>query len=69
MSGFVAAVLLRKWDRDRALMPYFTATALLTTAIFVGVVLFITDPFERLWHVPGASELTKSLLKPASTKR
>ncbi len=66
MSGFVAAVLLRKWDRDRELMPYFTATAMLTTAFFVGVVLFITNPFERLWHVPGASELTQSLFQPAN---
>jgi len=66
MSGFVAAVLLRKWDRDRELMPYFTATAMLTTAFFVGVVLFITNPFERLWHVPGAAELTQSIFQPAN---
>lgn len=64
MSGFVAVALLRKWDRDRELMPYFTATAMLTTAFFVGVVLFITNPFERLWHVPGATEVTQSLLQP-----
>lgn len=67
MSGFVAVVLLRKWDRDRELMPYFTATAMLTTAFFVGVVLFITNPFERLWHVPGAAELTQSLFQPANS--
>ena len=66
MSGFVAVVLLRKWDRDRELMPYFTATAMLTTAFFVGVVVFITNPFERLWHVPGANEVTQSLFQPAN---
>lgn len=67
MSGFVATVLLRKWDRDRELMPWFTATAMLTTAFFVGVVLFITNPFERLWHVQGAYEVTQSLFQPANS--
>ena len=66
MAGFVATALLRKWDRDREMMPYVIATAMLTTAFFVGVVLFITNPFERLWHVPGAAELTYSLFQPAN---
>jgi cytochrome c-type biogenesis protein CcmF len=67
MAGFVAVVLLRKWDRDRELMPYFTATAMLTTAFFVGVVLFITNPFTRLWHVEGAADLTQALFQPANS--
>ena len=65
MSGFVGVVLLRKWDRDRELMPYVIFVAMLTTAFFVGVVLFITNPFMRLWHVPGAQELTQALFQPA----
>ena len=66
MSAFVGVVLLRKWDRDRELMPYVIFVAMLTTAFFVGVVLFITNPFTRLWHVPGAEELTKALFQPAT---
>src|SRR5512138_2020121 len=65
MSGFVGVVLLRKWDRDRELMPYVIFVAMLTTTFFVGVVLFITNPFARLWYVPGATELTKALFQPA----
>ena len=65
MAAFVGIVLLRKWDRDRELMPYVIFVAMLTTTFFVGVVLFITNPFTRLWYVPGATELTKALFQPA----
>jgi cytochrome c-type biogenesis protein CcmF len=67
MAAFVALVLLRKWDRDKELMPYVIFVAMLTTAFFVGVVLFITNPFMRLWHVPGAEELTKAIFQPANS--
>ena len=66
MAGFVGVVLLRKWERDRELMPWVTFVAMLTTAFFVGVALFITNPFTRLWHVPGAQELTQALFQPAN---
>ncbi len=64
MAAFVGIVLLRKWDRDRELMPYVIFVAMLTTTFFVGVVLFITNPFTRLWYIPGAPELTKALFQP-----
>ncbi|MFH1906056.1 MAG: cytochrome c biogenesis protein CcsA, partial [Chloroflexota bacterium] len=67
MAGFVAIVLLRKWERDRELMPYVIATAMLTTAFFVGLVLFVTNPFQRLWYQYGATELTKALFQPANS--
>ncbi|MDP2994235.1 MAG: cytochrome c biogenesis protein CcsA, partial [Anaerolineales bacterium] len=67
MAGFVAIVLLRKWERDRELMPYVIATAMLTTTFFIGVVLFITNPFARLWLQSGATELTKAILQPANS--
>jgi cytochrome c-type biogenesis protein CcmF len=66
MAGFVAVVLMRKWDRDRELMPYVIATAMLTTAFFICVVVFITNPFERLWYQAGATELTRAIFKPAN---
>jgi cytochrome c-type biogenesis protein CcmF len=65
MAGFVGLILLRKWDRDRELMPWVTFVAMLTTAFFVGLVVFITNPFTRLWYIPGATELTQSLFQPA----
>ena len=64
MAGFVGLVLLKKWERDRELMPWVTFVAMLTTAFFVGIVVFITNPFVRLWHFEGARELTQALFQP-----
>jgi cytochrome c-type biogenesis protein CcmF len=66
MSGFVLLVLLRKWEKDRELMPYVISVAMLTTAFFVGVVVFITNPFARLWYVQGATDLTPAIFQPAN---
>jgi len=66
MAAFVGIVLLRKWDRDRELMPYVIFVAMLTTTFFIGLVLFITNPFARLWYVPGATELTQAIFQPAN---
>ena len=41
----------------RELMPYVIFVAMLTTTFFVGVVLFITNPFTKMWLVPGAQDL------------
>jgi len=67
MSGFVAIVLLRKWRRDRELMPCVIAVSMLTTAFFIGLVVFITNPFARLWHVFGAEDVTAAVLQPANS--
>ena len=64
MAAFVGSVLLKKWERDRELMPWVTFVAMLTTAFFVGIVVFITNPFVRLWHFEGARELTQALFQP-----
>lgn len=66
MSCFVMIVLLRKWDKDRDLMPYVITVSMLTTAFFFGVVLFITNPFQKLWVVPGAEDLVQSVFRPAA---
>lgn len=64
MSAFVAAVLRRKWQADRELMPYFIAVAMLTTTFFIGLVVFITNPFARSWLAPGVHELTQAVFQP-----
>ncbi len=65
MSGFVTAVLAQKWQRDRELMPYFITVAMLTTAFFIGISLFVANPFLRLWHIPGETNLIEALVQPA----
>src|SRR6266542_4497476 len=66
MAAFVGVVLWRKSEQDRELMPYVIFVAMLTTTFFVGVVLFITNPFMRLWHVPGAQALIHALFVAAN---
>lgn len=65
MAGFVMVVLLRKWERNYELMPYVIMVSIMTTAFFIGVVLFISNPFTRLWHFPGATELTIAIFQPS----
>ncbi|MFV1859152.1 MAG: heme lyase CcmF/NrfE family subunit [Anaerolineales bacterium] len=65
MAGLIAMVMMRKWDRDRDLMPYFLLVAMGTTAFFIGLSLFVSNPFARVWHEPGAAELTTTVLRPA----
>ncbi len=66
MAAFVGAVLLRKWERDRELMPYVIFVSMLTTTFFIGVVLFITNPFAHLWYVSGANDLIRAVFQPAN---
>ncbi len=39
---------LQNRERNAALMPYVTATLLVIAAFFLSLLVFITDPFERL---------------------
>ncbi len=64
MSGFVALVMLRKWESDRELIPYFIMISMITTGFFIGLSLFIENPFARLWHMPGAQDLITSVFSP-----
>ncbi len=64
MSAFVMIVLLRKWEENRALMPYVITTSMLTTTFFIAVVVFITNPFSKLWYIPGAEDLIKTVFQP-----
>jgi cytochrome c-type biogenesis protein CcmF len=45
---FSAIVLVQNRERNRDLMPWVTATLMVVTAFFLGLVTFIADPFERL---------------------
>lgn len=68
MAGFVAAVTLRTWQRDRELMPYVIAVAMFTTTFFIGLTLFITNPFERQWHDLVKDTLVTAVFQPPNTR-
>src|SRR5574338_1092655 len=69
MAGFVAAVVWRKWDADRELIPYVIFVAMLTTTFFIGVVLFITNPCTKMWIVPGEQNLVMAIFQPANARQ
>src|SRR4030042_347311 len=49
MSAFASAVGLRKWSRDRELLPWVVVVTMVTLAFFLGMVAFFENPFARLW--------------------
>ena len=65
MSAFGAAVMLRKWERDRPLMPYVVAVLMTTLGFFVLLVVIFENPFAQLWQVPGSTETIAAMLQPA----
>src|SRR5512143_151072 len=49
MSAFATAVTFRKWQRDQEFLPWIIVVALVTLAFFVGMSVFIENPFDRFW--------------------
>ncbi|MBI4771210.1 MAG: cytochrome c biogenesis protein CcsA, partial [Chloroflexi bacterium] len=66
MSTFAAAAMLRKWESDRALMPYVIVVSMITLGFFLGLVLFFENPFARQWAT-ATGETVGAMLQPAGT--
>jgi len=65
MSAFAAAVMVRKWDTDRILMPWVIVVAVGTLFFFQLVSLFIANPFLRMWFV--GQDIVYSVWPPAGS--
>lgn len=63
MSGFTAVAIWRNWNTNRRLMPYAIAYMMAVLAFFVGLSLFVENPFVRYWIVGG--EVVQTTLIPA----
>ena len=63
MSLFAFGALLLNWRSHRRLMPYVIAYTMATLAFFIGLSLFIENPFERFWIV-GNNEVVQTALIP-----
>jgi len=50
MSAFASLVTLRKWDRDRELLPWVIVVAGVTMAFFIGMNLFFENPFAQIYR-------------------
>ena len=62
MSLFAFVATAVNWRSNRPLMPYFVAYTMATLAFFIGLVLFMENPFARYW-------ITPDLLQNASVSR
>ncbi|MDE2853093.1 MAG: cytochrome c biogenesis protein CcsA [Chloroflexota bacterium] len=54
MSAFTSAAIGLNWRVERRLMPYAVAFMMATLAFFLGLSLFVENPFERWWILPDA---------------
>jgi cytochrome c-type biogenesis protein CcmF len=70
MSLFAAAAITLNWKSNHRLMPHVIAYTMATLAFFVGLTLFIENPFARYWIVPDGTPqdggvVVESVLIPA----
>ncbi len=56
MSLFAFVATLLNWRSNRTLMPYFIAYTMAVLAFFLGLVLFMENPFARYWITPGLAQ-------------
>jgi len=67
MSVFAALAVTLNWRSNRRLMPYVIATLMSVLIFFIGLNLFVENPFER-WWLDSASvnaEVLSTVLQPA----
>ena len=65
MAAFASAVSLRKWDRDREFLPWVVITTMVTLLFFLGMVIFLENPFVRYW-VDSAGTVIEAMFQPAN---
>jgi len=65
MSAFASAVTLRRWQRDHEFLPWVVVVALVTLAFFLGLAIFVENPFDRFWQLPSGEQVVR-LLQPAA---
>lgn len=58
MSGFAFVALLVNWHGNRRLMPYVIVYTMAVSAFFLGLTLFLENPFARYWITPDGSVVT-----------
>jgi cytochrome c-type biogenesis protein CcmF len=66
MAAFASAVGLRKWHRDRELLPWVIVVTMVTLAFFIALVIFVENPFARLWQTAAGQQVT-AMFQPRGT--
>ncbi len=63
LSIFTAASMARNWSKQRELMPYALMVASFTQIFFLGISLFVENPFARLAVIPPDGNGLNPLLR------
>ncbi len=63
LAAFAAAVMLRKWDNERDLLPWVIIITAGTLAFFLFLNVFFENPFARLWQ--SVQGVTVSMFAPS----
>ncbi|MFQ5942480.1 MAG: heme lyase CcmF/NrfE family subunit [Anaerolineales bacterium] len=58
MAAFASAVGLRKWNRDRDLLPWVIVVTMITLAFFLSLIVFVENPFARIWLTPEGGQIS-----------
>jgi len=66
MSVFAFVALATQWREHRRLMPYVNAFTMASLAFFVGLVLFLENPFTRIW-ADAAGNPVGGVFQPSGT--
>ena len=64
MSAFASAVTLRKWERDRDLLPWVIVVTSVTLAFFLSLTILYENPFARWWQTT-AGDFVPRMFAPA----
>ncbi|TSA47747.1 MAG: heme lyase CcmF/NrfE family subunit [Chloroflexi bacterium] len=64
MSAFASAVSLRKWERDRELLPWVIVVTSVTLAFFLSLTILFENPFARWWQTT-AGDFVAHMFAPA----
>jgi len=64
MSGFMAAVLAKKWRENRDFMPWVIVVTAGTLFFFEILVFVVSNPFIRIWQLPNGEVLDSRLFAP-----
>ncbi len=64
MATFTFVLMLRSWKRDREFLPWVIIVTMVTLAFFLGLSLFVENPFARLWATLDGHTV-KAMFRPA----
>jgi len=64
MAAFASAVSLRRWERDREILPWVIVVISVTIVFFLSLTIFIENPFARWWQT-ASGEFVARLFPPA----